>query len=86
MVRPAAQAWENCYAAKFVEEANFERGLGSSVSFWQKSRDLACVVHGDDFTFFGFDEDLNWIENLIMSWFRSKCAPGWGPTEAMTRK
>ena len=40
--RPAAQARENCYAAKFVEEGNFECGIGSSVSFWQKPRDLAC--------------------------------------------
>ena len=40
--RPAAQAWENCNAAKFIDEANFERGVGSSVSFWQTSRGLAC--------------------------------------------
>ena len=80
--RPAAQAWENCYAAKFVEEANFERGIGSSVSFWQKSRDLACVVHGDDFTFCGFDEDLDWIENLMMSWFEVKVRSRLGPDKS----
>ena len=80
--RPAAQAWENCYAAKFVEEANFERGIGSSVSFWQKSRDLACVVHGDDFTFCGFDEDLDWIENLMMSWFEVKVRARLGPDKS----
>ena len=76
--RPA-QAWENCYAAKFVDEANFERGVGSSVSFWQKSRDLACVVHGYDFTFCGFDEDLDWIENMMTSWFEVKVRARLGP-------
>ena len=85
--RLPAQAWENCYAAKFVEEANFERGIGSSVSFWQKSRDLACVVHGDDFTFCGFNEELDWIENLMMSWFEVKVrARLWDPTKTMTLK
>ena len=42
------------------------------MSFWQKSRDLACVVHGDDSTFCGFDEDLDWIENFMLSWFEVK--------------
>ena len=42
------------------------------MSFWQKSRDLACVVHGDDFTCCGFNEELDWIENLKMSWFEVK--------------
>ena len=59
--RPAAQAWESLYAQKF-EEAGFERGSGSPVAFWHRDRDLSCVVHGDDFTFSGFDADLIWIE------------------------
>ena len=65
--RPTVQAWENCYAAKFVEEAKFERGIGSSVS---------------DFTFCGFDEDLDWIENLMMSWFEVKVRARLGPDKS----
>ena len=30
------------------------------MAFWHADRDVACVVHGDDFS--GFEEDLNWVE------------------------
>ena len=80
--RPAAQARENCHAAKFVDEASFEHGIGSFVSFWQKSRDLACVVHEDDFTFWGFDEDLDRIEILMISWFEVKVRARLGPDQS----
>jgi hypothetical protein len=78
--RPAAQAWESLYSEKFIE-AGFERGLGSSVSFWHRERDLACVVHGDDFTFSGFDVDLIWIEGLMKDWFEIKVRAKLGPED-----
>ena len=40
--------------------------------FLEKSRDLSVVVHGDDFTFFGFDVDLDWVEMLMKEWFEIK--------------
>jgi hypothetical protein len=76
--RPAARAWENHYAQK-MEEVGFDRGLGTSVAFWHPERDLACVVHGDDFTFSGMDADLTWIENLMKSWFEVKVRARLGP-------
>ena len=48
------------------------RILSVVLAFWHKSRDLACVVHGDDITFCGFDEDVDWTEILMMSWFDVK--------------
>ena len=76
--RPAAQAWDSHYAANFVGEG-FQRGRGASVVFWHADRDVACVVHGDDFTFSGFEEDLNWVEGLMKKWFDVKVRARLGP-------
>ncbi len=57
MFRPA-QVWEALHAKK-MEESGFTRGLRSSVAFCHEGRDLAVVVHGDDFTFSGVDKDLD---------------------------
>ena len=65
--RAAAQASESLYAMKF-ESAGFTRGAGSSVAFLHPERDLACVVHGHDFTFSGYDDFLVWIEGLMKGW------------------
>jgi hypothetical protein len=35
------------------------------VVFYHPIRDIALVVHGDDFTFCGLEEDLRWIEGLM---------------------
>lgn len=40
--------------------------------FYHPARDIACVVHGDDFTFAALDEDLQWIHVLMKSWFDIK--------------
>ena len=76
--RPAAQAWENHYAEN-MRKVGFERGPGASVAFLHKERDLACVVHGDDFTFCGSDSDLTWIECLMMEWYEVKVRGRLGP-------
>ena len=78
--RPAAQAWENFYAEKLVE-AGFERGVASPVAFYHKGRDVACVVHGDDFTFCAASADLDWIEALLPKWFEVKVRARLGPDE-----
>ena len=67
--RQAAQAWEN-HDAKKMEDVGFVRGVGTSVAFQYPERDLACAVHGDDFTFSGEDKDLDWAESLMKSWFQ----------------
>ncbi len=83
--RPAAQAWENHYA-KLMVEAGFRRGIAAAVAFWHPERDLACVVHGDDFIFTREDEDLDWIETLMHSWFEIKVRGRLGGTRRTTRR
>ena len=37
-----------------------EAGKASACCFWHTSRGVRCVAHGNDFTFTGCDEDLDW--------------------------
>ena len=76
--RPAAQAWEELYASKLMG-VGFVRGDGSPVAFYHPERDLAVVVHGDDFTFSGTDSHLDWIELLMKGWFEVKVRARLGP-------
>jgi hypothetical protein len=69
--RPAAQAWENFYAEK-LEKVGFQRGEASPVIFRNEEKDMDCVVHGDDFTLCGFDEDLRWLAEEMAKWFEIK--------------
>ena len=78
--RPAAQAWESHYASKLVE-IGFRRGPGASVAFYHPQRDLACVVHGDDFTFCGPDEELDWAQGKMQEWYEIKIRGRLGPDE-----
>ena len=78
--RPAAQAWEELYS-KRLEDAGFTRGKASPVVFYHEGRDLAVVVHGDDFTFEGEDEDLKWICEEMKKWFEVKVRGILGPEE-----
>ena len=52
------------------------------MTFWPVEHDLACVVHGDDFTFSGFDVDLLWIQNLMEGWFEIKVRAKLGPEDS----
>ena len=78
--RPAAQAWEELYSGK-LEGAGFTRGKASPVVFYHEERDLAAVVHGDDFTFEGEDKDLKWIYEEMKGWFDVKLRGILGPEE-----
>ena len=66
------------YAGKF-EEVGFERGVSCGVVYYHPGRDLALVVHGDDFTFCGVDADLDWIQDLMSTWFEVKVRARLGP-------
>ena len=78
--RPAAQAWEELYSLR-LEEVGFTRGEASPVVFYHEGRDLAVVVHGDDFTFEGEAEDLKWIYGEIQKWFEVKLRGILGPED-----
>jgi len=40
---------------------------------------LECVVHGDDFTILGFDEDLDDLAIAMAGWFEIKVRGKMGP-------
>jgi hypothetical protein len=69
--RKAASAWEGYYAG-LLEGVGFVRGTSCGVIFYHKGRDLSVVVHGDDFTLCGLEEDLWWLKELVESWFEIK--------------
>jgi hypothetical protein len=64
-----------------LESCGFVRGMVSPVTFEHPERDMACVVHGDDFTFEGEEEDLRWITELMRGWFDIKMRGIIGPEE-----
>ena len=78
--RPAAQAWENHYAGN-LREIGFKRGTMSPVSFWNESKEVACLVHGDDFTFVGDDAGLDVVEEKMKEWYEVKVKARMGPEQ-----
>ena len=54
--RDAAQNWEHAYVEQ-LEKLGFKRGLATPCAFYMKEKELRVVVHGDDFTVLGREED-----------------------------
>ena len=79
-MRPAAQAWEDLYADRLVEYG-FVRGICAPTVFKHKSKKMECVVHGDDFTILGFENDLDDLEKAMAGWFEIKVRGRIGPDE-----
>eukprot|EP00973_Karenia_brevis_P009450 1275462-Karenia_brevis.AAC.1 len=73
-----AAAWEKCYADKLINDG-FSRGVSCGVVFYYEKRDLCLVVHGDDLTFCGLEEDLKWVKGLMKSWLEIKVRAVLGP-------
>eukprot|EP00969_Alexandrium_andersonii_P022648 991135-Alexandrium_andersonii.AAC.1 len=59
--RAAPARWEALYTAT-SQGFGFVTGKASACCFYRPDRDLRCVVHGGDFTFAGYDPDLDWVE------------------------
>ena len=76
--RPAGQAWEDHYS-KVLVDAGFTRGVASPVIFHHAGRELWCVVHGDDFMFTGYQEDLNFALELMKKEYDVKNRGTLGP-------
>ena len=55
--RDALARWE-AFLSKQLEGKGFVRGLASACCYRHSSKDLSCVVHGDDFVFSGVESDL----------------------------
>ena len=52
--------------------AGFKKGVSAPTVFYNEERQLRCVVHGDDFTFLGFEKDLDHIQWLMSKWYEMK--------------
>jgi len=77
-MRPAARASEDTYAFKLVE-LGFVQGVSAPTVFFHREKCMECVVHGDDFTILGFEEDLDELEVAMRSWFEIKVRGRIGP-------
>ena len=83
----AASNWEHKYASHLVEHG-FVRGKSSPCIFWNPHTGVRCVVHGDDFTFAGSDEELDKCSRMMSDEYdikiRGKLGPDKGDDKAIT--
>jgi hypothetical protein len=56
-MRPAASAWEKDFTDR-LKAMGFKAGKSAPTVFFDEGRGIRCVVHGDDFTFLGWEWDL----------------------------
>ena len=56
-IRDAPARWE-AFLSKQLECKGFVRGLATPCCYRHSSKDLSCVVYGDDFVFAGVESDL----------------------------
>ena len=70
-MRLAAHAWEIDYS-KHLKDFGMRKGLSAPTVFYCEARQLRCVVHGDDFTFLGWDKDLDEIVERMKKTYELK--------------
>ena len=68
----AAQRWAIHYT-KILIDAGFLKGIASPCHFYHPTRDIYCLVHGDDFVFVADDDELTWCEQLLKAHYICKC-------------
>ena len=76
--RDAASNWEAAYT-DFHASSGFTPGISSPCAFYHQARDIHCVIHGDDFTYLGRDEDLDWLQGVLTQTFEIKIRGRLGP-------
>ena len=74
----AAANWEHKYASHLIENG-FKRGKASPCAFWNPETGVRCVVHGDDFTFAGRDEELVKCTDMMKAEYDIKVRGKLGP-------
>ena len=62
--RDAGKLWEDAYTL-VLENAGFVASQSNPCVFFHEARNISVVVHGDDFTAMGLDEDLTWYEEQL---------------------
>ena len=83
----AASNWEHKYSTHLIE-CGFVRGKSSPCVFWNPNTGVRCVVHGDDFTFAGTDEELDKCSKMMKEEYdvkiRGKLGPDKGDDKPIT--
>ena len=55
-----------------LESIGFKGGRSNPVAFYRASDETSLVVHGDDFTFLGYEESLDELETELSKWWEIK--------------
>ena len=85
-MRPASHGWEAEYTRQ-LEAIGFVAGAAFPSCFYRASDDVACVVHGDDFTFEGESSSLQEIAKaLVKVWLVKIRGTYWDQTQKTTRR
>ena len=84
-IRDAAQNWETHYRQQ-LESFGFKNGLSSPCLFYHPQKQVRLVVHGDDFTFLGGEEELEWCKKIMKQSYEIKVRGilGPGPNDCKT--
>ena len=77
-MRPASHGWEQEYTKQLVA-LGFKAGEASPCCFYREVDDVACVVHGDDFTVEGPPEALEQITVALQKVWLVKVRATLGP-------
>ena len=70
-MRPAASAWGKDYSER-LQAVGFTRGKSAPTVFFNPTTLVRAVVHGDDFAFLGYEEDLRDLEEEMRTWYELK--------------
>ena len=70
-LRGAAQGWEDKYTAR-LEGTGFKKGRSNVAVFYNEDSETRMVVHGDDFTFLGYEGELRKVLRDMEDWYEMK--------------
>jgi hypothetical protein len=70
-MRPAASAWEANFT-KRLESVGFKRGASTPTVFYNSEKDGRRVLHGDDFTFLLYEDDVDKVVKQMKTWYDIK--------------
>ena len=69
--RRAATNWQTHYTKVLVQNG-FVTGLANNCTFYNPTKEIYCMVHGDDFVSTGSDSSLKWLESILTKEFKIK--------------
>jgi hypothetical protein len=78
--RPAADGWQEEYSTLLIS-LGFRQGVSCPNVFYHEDKQIACSVHGDDFTSSGPCDALTWMEQSIAEKYEVTIGPRLGPGE-----